>query len=101
MRSAFDLAEELRKSAKTPALISKAVNKLRSADANRMSLRKDQVMSVAKISHFLYAITAEHGRVLVSLVFNPEDVLRFEASDFSAMSFAKTYGDIWYEMNLA
>lgn len=99
MKSAFDLANNLHRRSRRTSLLNKAMQRLRGQEAAALRLDREEVQEVRHISHFLYCVNA--GRqLLVSMVFNRDDIPRFVAGRFGTVVLNRAYQDVWYDLEM-
>lgn len=100
MKSAFDLANNLHKHSRRTSLLNKAAQRLKGQRATTLKFCKDDVREIKHISHFLYHVDV--GKLLlVSMVFNRDDIPRFAAESFSVVVLSRVYQDIWYDLEMS
>lgn len=75
------------------------MQRLKRQEPTAFRLNKDEIREVKHISHFLYSV--DIGRLLlVSMVFNQDDILRFVTASFDSVVINRTYQDIWYDLDM-
>lgn len=99
MKSAFDLANNLHKRSRRTFLLNKAIQRLKGQEATALRLHKDEVQEIKHISHLLYCVDVGRS-LLVSMVFNRDDIPRFVSENFSSIVLNHAYQDIWYDLEM-
>lgn len=100
MKSAFDLANSLHKHSRRPSsLLSKAARRLKEQKATPLGFGKDDVSKVEHVSHFLYHLDVGR-RLLVSMVFNRDDIPRLVSRNFGTVVLRRVYQSVWYDLEL-
>lgn len=99
MKSAFDLANNLHKHSRMSSFLSKATRRLKSQNIIILKFDKDDIKEIKHISHFLYHVDVGKP-LLVSMVFNRDDIPRFVSKSFSIVTFSRVYQNIWYDLEI-
>lgn len=100
MRSAFDLANDLRKHPKRCERVEKAIKRLKNIRVTAITIKEVNIVAIEHVAHLLYIVKTSET-FTVSLAFNRDSENRFFSRKFATITSKRFYDGIWYDLDFS